>query len=187
MGAPNQRLMANPIPPKFIRMKVISQLFLIIYLLVGCKPSPADKGTETQKPDNLALDSSASVYDEQKAMAYGADQYGMRTYVMAFLKKGPNQAKDSLESVRLMRAHLNNIGRLAVEGKLVVAGPFYGDQDLRGIYIFKTDNLDSARAMTESDPAIQFGSLEMELLKWYGTAALMEVNEIHKQVSREDI
>jgi uncharacterized protein YciI len=126
-------------------------------------------------------------YDSTKAVKYGADDYGMKTYVMALLKSGPNRLQDSAKSAELMRAHLDNIKRLAEEGKLILAGPFYEDQDLRGIYILDTDNIDSAKAMTESDPAIQYGSLEMELLKWYGSAALMEVNEIHTQISKEEI
>ncbi len=78
-----------------------------------------------------------------------------------------------------------NIGRLAEEGKLILAGPFYGKDSLRGIYIFDTKSIDSAKAWTNSDPAIQQGSLEMELKLWYGSAALMEVNEIHESITKE--
>ena len=44
-----------------------------------------------------------------------------------------------------------------------------------------------ARALTETDPAIRAGSLVMELHPWYGSAALREVNELHKQISAESI
>ena len=79
------------------------------------------------------------------------------------MKTGPNPAEDSAHAVELQAAHMGNIGRLAEEGKLVLAGPFYGEEkgDYRGIYIFDTPSLDSARAYTESDPAVQYG------LFWY--------------------
>ena len=40
---------------------------------------------------------------------------------MAFLKRGPNPPTDSAEQISLQRAHMDNIGRLADEGKLVLA------------------------------------------------------------------
>lgn len=112
----------------------------------------------------------------------GADEYGMKTYVMAFLKAGPNRDMAPEERNRLQAAHLQNIVRLAEEGKLVLAGPFLDDGELRGIYIFNVDSVEEARRLTETDPAIQAGSLVMELKSWYGTAALQLVNELHKKV-----
>ncbi len=49
-----------------------------------------------------------------------------------------------------------------------------------GIYIFNVETVKEAKKLTETDPVIIFGSLVMELKPWYGSAALMEVNEIHK-------
>lgn len=126
-----------------------------------------------------------AIFDSVKAMNYGADDYGMKTYVFAFLKRGPNRDMDSAKSAELQKAHLKNISRLAEEGKLVLAGPFYGDGDIRGIYIFDVPTIEEARALTETDPAIQAGRLEMELIQWYGTAALLEINEISKTLSRK--
>ena len=54
-----------------------------------------------------------------------------------------------------------------------------GDGDLRGIYIFKVETVEEAEALTLTDPAIQAGSLVMELQPWYGSAALVELNELH--------
>src|SRR5688572_17703877 len=65
-------------------------------------------------------------FDSTLAAKYGADKYGMKRYVMAFLKSGPNRNQDSTEAARLQAGHMNNIQRLADEGKLVVAGPFLG-------------------------------------------------------------
>ena len=63
-------------------------------------------------------------YDSLAAAEYGADEYGMKQYVMAFLKKGPNRDLDSAAAMELQMAHMENIDRMAEEGKLVLAGPF---------------------------------------------------------------
>ncbi|HIO68063.1 MAG TPA: hypothetical protein EYN41_07005 [Flavobacteriales bacterium] len=106
----------------------------------------------------------------------------MKTYVLALLKKGPNRDMTEAEAMELQTAHMKNIQRLADEGKLVVAGPFLDGGDLMGIYIFDVKSLEEARALTESDPAVQRGSLEMELHTWYGSAAMKEINSIHSKL-----
>lgn len=126
-------------------------------------------------------------YDAEKAARYGADDYGMKKFVFAFLKRGPNRDLDSAKAAELQSAHLQNINRLAEERKLVLAGPFFGDGDLRGIYVFDVPTIEEAEALTNTDPAIQQGSLVMELMEWYGSAALLEINDIHMSIMKEDI
>jgi len=128
-----------------------------------------------------------SLYSEELAYELGADEYGMRQYVFAYLKKGPNRDLDSLEAAQLQRAHLDNISKLAREGKLVLAGPFMDNTEIRGIYVFAVESLEEAEKIALTDPAIEAGSLEMELHPWYGSAALMMVNDWHKKISKENI
>jgi len=116
----------------------------------------------------------------------GADNYGMKTYVMAFLKRGPNSPKDSTHAAELQKAHMQNIGKMAEAGKLIVAGPFLDNDSLRGIYIFDVSSIEEAKTLTETDPAIQFGSLVMELKLWYGSAALTKINELHRRIALEN-
>ena len=116
-----------------------------------------------------------------------ADEYGMRTYIMAFLKKGPNSDQDSATAAKLQKAHLENIARLAKEGKLLIAGPFEDDTEIRGIFIFNTDNLEEAKKLTESDPAIQAGRLVMELHPWYGSASLLMIPDLHKKIQTKKL
>ena len=111
----------------------------------------------------------------------------MQVYVMAFLRQGPNRDLDSAQRMELQIAHLKNIKRMAEEGKLVLAGPFMDAGDLRGIYIFNVSSLEEAEALSNTDPAIQAGSLEMELREWYGSAALLQVNELHKKLARKNV
>jgi len=122
-----------------------------------------------------------STYNEKLALKYGADDYGMSQYVMAFLKAGPNRDRSPEQAQELQAAHMANIGRLADEGKLLLAGPFLDDGELRGIYIFNVKTIEEAKALTETDPAIIAGSLVMELHPWYGSAAVKSINELHPQ------
>lgn len=138
-------------------------------------------------PQQQILSESTITYDSVAAQKYGADDYGMKKYVMAFLKKGPNWDLDSAQAAALQAAHLKNIFEMADAGKLVLAGPFLGSDELRGIYIFNVSSIEEAKKLTETDPAIKAGSLKMELLEWYGSAALHEINTIHKSLAKKSM
>jgi uncharacterized protein YciI len=159
---------------KFITLFTI---FLIV-VLVSC---------DCEKSKSTHQEKATQSFDAVKAAKYGADDYGMKKYVMAFLKKGPNREIDSVKANELQMAHLKNIFKMADEGKLVLAGPFMDNDSIRGIYIFNVQTLEEARKLTETDPAIQAGSLVMELREWYGSAALMEVTAISKTITKKNI
>lgn len=146
----------------------------VVIAFAGCAPESAEDDSQ----DALS-------YDSLLAQEIGADDYGMRRYVVALLKAGPNRGQDSARAMELQRAHMANISRMAEEGQLILAGPFLDDGTLRGIYLFNVETVEEARALTETDPAVQAGRLEMELHPWYGSAALLEVPEIHASVARQ--
>ena len=100
---------------------------------------------------------SPPAYDAVLAARVGADDYGMKKYVIAFLKSGKTKIEDEAKRNELQKAHLKNIQRLAAEGKLVVAGPFLDKQPIRGIYIFNVSSIEEAKQLTETDPSIQAG------------------------------
>ncbi len=124
-------------------------------------------------------------FDKNLADSLGADEIGMKKYVMAFLKKGPNRNQDSATAAQLQAAHMKNIGRMADMGKLILAGPFMDNGEVRGIYVFNVASVVEARELTASDPAIQAGRLVMELHPWYGSAALLLVNGLHNKVAKK--
>lgn len=161
-------------------MRTLIFLTVIITIISSCNQV-------TKHQQEVEEVSTVDSYDSVLAQKLGADDYGMKQYVMAFLKRGPNRGQDSTEAASLQRAHMENIGRLAEEGKLVLAGPFFGDGDLRGIYIFNVTTVEEAKELTETDPAIQQGRLIMELHPWYGSAGLMQVNEIHNKIAKINI
>ncbi len=161
-----------------IRLLVVC--FGIMILFVSCQ---SQDGVQTTVDDYV----DAVTFDSTAAAEYGADDYGMRKYVIAFLKKGPNRALSPEKANELQAAHMKNIAAMAAAGKLALAGPFFGSGELRGLYFFNVQSLEEAEALTNSDPAIQAGSLEMELKEWYGSAALMAVPNIHKTLAKINI
>jgi uncharacterized protein YciI len=124
-------------------------------------------------------------FNEELAARLGADGYGMRPYVMAFLRAGPTDGLDTETLRELQSGHMALIQRLAQEGKLVLAGPFLDGGALRGIYVLAVETVDEARALTAGDPAIAAGALSVDFKPWYGSAALGELQTIHATIARE--
>ena len=86
---------------------------------------------------------------------------------------------------KAFQGHMDNIGRLADEGKLVMAGPMgKNDKTYRGIFIFDVKTLEEARKLVETDPAVKEKLLEAELYEYYGSAALPTHVEVHKKISK---
>jgi uncharacterized protein YciI len=127
---------------------------------------------------------SASVdYDAALAKRLGADERGMRSYVLVILKTGPTRVPDGEKRQAMFAGHFANIERLAAEGKLALAGPFSQDeQGWRGLYIFAVADVEEAKRLTAIDPVIVNGEMVAEYHRWYGSAATMLVPELHKRV-----
>lgn len=127
-----------------------------------------------------------SSYDEKLAKSLNADERGMKQYVFCILKTGSNTTATAEEKTNLFKGHMDNIGRLAKEGKLVLAGPFMkNDRNYRGIYIFNVATIEEAKALVATDPAVKANIFEVELTPWYGTAALQETLKIHEKISKK--
>lgn len=166
---------------KELRLFSVFTVLIQVVIFTSCKnENPALVIPATESSPKIEFDSIL-------AKKYGSDEYGMKMYVMAFLNVGPNRNQDSTEVERLQRAHMDNINRLAEEGKLIIAGPFMDDFKTRGIYIFNVTTVEEAKKLTETDPAIKAGRLTMELHPWYGPAGLMALDSIQKKVTKKQI
>jgi uncharacterized protein YciI len=124
---------------------------------------------------NIGLAQESPVYDKKYADSLGADERGMKVYIFVILKTGKAVIDDKAQVSKLFRGHLENINKLAKEGKLVVAGPFKkNDKEFRGIFILNVQSILEAEALLKTDHAIENGLLEPEIYEWYGSAALPE-------------
>lgn len=127
-----------------------------------------------------------NTYDSALAKKLQADEYGMKMYVLAILKKGTSTDTSKAARSAAFKGHMANINQLASENKLVVAGPFEeNDKHYEGIFVFNTADIDEAKKWVSSDPAIQAKYLDFELLQWYCTAALQQIPGLHNKLMKK--
>jgi uncharacterized protein YciI len=109
----------------------------------------------------------------------------MKMYTLVILKTGPSQESDKEVLDSLFRGHMDNISKLAEEGKLVVAGPLGPNENAyRGIFIINSVSAEEVNEMMQGDPAITSGVLAVENYSWYGSAALSHYLELHKRIEK---
>jgi uncharacterized protein YciI len=145
-----------------------------ISMVVVCGFAGVSSATDPQVPG----------YDAPLAAKLGADENGMRQYVMVILKTGPTPKPKGPQRDEMFKGHFANIQRLAKAGKLVLAGPFDGVDGWRGMFVFAVKDIDEAKQLTATDPAIASGEMVAEYHTYYGSAALMQVNETHNRISK---
>ena len=134
----------------------------------------------------VAMAAEKPAFDPELAKKLGADERGMKMYVLCILKTGPKDAEiKGEERKKIFEGHFANITRLADEGKLAVAGPFDDNaKSWRGLYIFNVATIAEAEKLVLLDPAVKAGVFVADLTPWYATAALMVVPETHKRIAK---
>lgn len=87
-----------------------------------------------------------------------------KSYTFVFLNNKPDKEVLSKEkSDSIMQGHMNNIGRLAKEGKLLAAEPFEGGG---GIFILNTTSVDEANQWLSTDPGVKAKRWNLEVLPY---------------------
>jgi uncharacterized protein YciI len=140
---------------------------LAVALLVSLDPSAAAPTAATPAPPHAAAPTAA------QPPQVGPGGYEMTTYYVGFLYRGPSWSPgESPELQKIQDGHMANIQRLAQEGKLLLAGPFTDDGDLRGMFVFQVASLEEAKALCDTDPAVKAGRLRVELHPWYSAKGI---------------
>lgn len=140
---------------------------------------------QAAEPAARSAAQSTEAYDAALAQRTGADERGMRRYVLVILRTGPTPVKDADARQAMFAGHMANIQRLSREGKLALAGPF-GDAggDWRGLFVLATADIEEAKALVATDPVIQQGEMIADYHSWYGSAATMLIGELHEKLVR---
>ncbi|MGM0582338.1 MAG: YciI family protein [Bacteroidota bacterium] len=126
-----------------------------------------------------------SKYDKNLADSLGADDYGMKSYSLVMLKTGGGNIEDKARVDSLFRGHLDNIGRLAEAGEIIVAGPLgKNSNNYRGIFIFDENDKTKVAELLQTDPAIKADLLAYDIYNWYGSAALPVYLETHSKIEK---
>lgn len=169
-------------------MKKFLLLLLLSTFLFSCVITRGKDG-EPGKPGKNGSDTgSSTIFDQELATKLGADQYGMKSYVIVMLTTGSAKVEDKTKMGELMKGHLANIRKLSDEGKVVVAGPFLekNKEDYRGMFIFNTQSKEEAEQWVKTDPAVMAGVFSYEIFPWYGSAALPMYLKHHKEIAKEN-
>lgn len=149
----------------FLSFLIISPLLFFSYYSIGQAPNKD--------------------FDSTLAKKLGADQIGMKMYVLAILKSGTATGLSQQQRDSIFAGHMKNINRLANEGKLLTAGPLEkNSQNYRGIYVFNVSTLEEGKQLVATDPAVLAKALDFDLFLWYGTAAMMELPDIHMHIHK---
>jgi uncharacterized protein YciI len=132
-----------------------------------------------------ASDSTDTQYDAKLAASVGADERGMRRYVLVILKTGPTPVPKGTARDEMFKGHFANINRLAEDGVLVQAGPLDGVDGWRGLFLLAVDSIATAKKHVATDPVIINGEMVAEYHTHYGSAALMLLPNLHKRLTKK--
>ena len=152
------------------------KIYLSLTFLIGILSFAQQKKTEKPK------------FNQELATSLGADKYGMKAYTIVMLTTGSAKIEDKAKMGELMKGHMTNIGKLADEGKIIVAGPFLekNKENYRGMFIFNTKSKEEAESWVKTDPAVAAGIFSYEIFPWYGSAALPLYLKHHDEISKEN-
>jgi uncharacterized protein YciI len=93
-------------------------------------------------------------------------------YELGLLRRGPAwTVQRTTHTDSLQAGHMANMVRMWQAGALVAAGPFAGDGDLQGVFVF-APGVDSLDGLLAGDPAIASGRLECLRSTWIAPPGL---------------
>jgi uncharacterized protein YciI len=164
-------------------MKSIASM-MVAPLVAALVATGSPARAETPAPAAAPAPAPAPAFDADLAKRLGADDHGMRHYVLVILKTGPTPLPKGEKRDEMFKGHFANMQRLSESGKLAAAGPFDGADGWRGMFIFAVQDIDEAKALTATDPVIQNGEMVAEYHKLYSSAALMLIGETHERIQK---
>ncbi len=125
-------------------------------------------------------------FDSELAKKLGADEYGMKSYILVILKTGSNTTTDKKFIDSCFAGHMSNMGVMVKAGKLVVAGPIgKNENSYRGLFILNAKDFEEAKELLKGDPAVKERLLEADLYNWYGSAALSLYLDSAEKVTKQ--
>ena len=155
-------------------------------VLAACLPLALSAPVTSARAAETVTEPAAPAYDAALAQRLGADEMGMRPYVLVILRTGPTRVPDGEARKAMFAGHFANMERLAKEGKLALAGPFSEDPaGWRGLLLLAVDDLEAAKRLTATDPVIVNGEMVAEYHRWYGSAAAMLIPEVHDRLAKK--
>lgn len=171
---------------KFILLSIL--YFFTTSCYIQMKGEDGKPGEDGKSSQNNSIVEKKLGFNQKLADSLEADKYGMKPYVIVMLTTGSAKIEDKAKMDELMKGHMSNIGKLAKEGKITVAGPFSekNNRNYRGMFIFNTKSKEEAASWVKTDPAVAAGIFNYEIFPWYGSAALPLYLKYHKEIAKEN-
>src|SRR5215213_9013009 len=115
----------------------------------------------------VAIARNNSLISIHKSITDSTPVYEMKQYWLVLLFSGTQRTQDSITAAKIQQAHMNNIERLAAEGKIIMAGPMGDNGNLRGIFIMNGKDSTEIASHIKVDSAIVTGRLRFEIHPWW--------------------
>jgi len=110
-------------------------------------------------------------------------------YTLVYLVRAANAVqRTDAERKEIQAGHMANMGRLAEEGRLFIAGPFgqpNPDERLRGIFVLATGSNEEAQRWVATDPAVIAGTLAPELASFESSPELRRAKALDDAMKAE--
>lgn len=156
-------------PPSVMKLS-LTPTFLALSLVACQSPAPV----------------ASSPWDGAASSPEAGD--GAADYTFVFLETGP--ARDLPEDVLsdAFAGHFENMGRLAEDGTLLLAGPFFepkADPAHRGLFVFDVADPAEARRLVATDPAVQAGALKGSVYGFRTTAPMRDFLDHYRTAAAE--
>lgn len=173
-----------PALPRLRRLALVGLAASAATLCAAQDPQPA---AAPAPPPSAAAPAPEALpgHDAALAAKFGADDFGMRRFVLVILKNGPTPLPPGPERDAMYRGHFANMKRLSDAGQLVLAGPLDGAEGRRGIFVFAVADVEQAKALAATDPVLVRGEMVAEYHRFYGSAALVGIREVHERVAKK--
>ena len=116
------------------------------------------------------------------SVAFG--EPGERTFTFVYIITGPATDVEPAVQQEAFAGHFSNMARMAEDGDLLVAGPFWkpmSSDDLRGMWIFSTDEIDQALEHAATDPPGKLGIFVFDAVQIVTDDALLELPRLEKE------
>jgi uncharacterized protein YciI len=147
----------------------LTAAFLALSFLASCRSSPLAprSAVEPARAHATAIEPASSAAAATPAAENEPSSSARRsTYTLVLIRSGPKSGQLSAEeNQRAFQGHFDNMGRMAREGQLVLAGP-YGEErhapDLRGIFVLDTADRREAEEWAGTDPTTRAGVFRLE-------------------------
>jgi len=162
----------------------------LVLLFVACSTVKTGHDNNESKPQantgvSAARPVQAQGYDAALAARLGADEYGMKNYVLCFLKPGKQRLMMVSELETLDTKHLQYLQQQVDKGLLVMMGMFPDGGEFYEQLVFNTEDTAVANSIMRQDPKVQAEIVVPEFHRWYGPAALPELKPIHERITRK--